>query len=59
MAQSSLTLVWLLLYSALSPELLSPEQAHPRTGHQVHFLRESTKVARSHLLLLIFGAVLG
>lgn len=52
-------LVIIVLSPLSSPELLSPEQAHPRTGHQVHFLRESAKVTRSYLLVLIFGAVPG
>lgn len=52
-------LVIIVLSPLSSPELLSPEQAHPRTGHQVHFLRESAKVTCSHLLVLIFGAVPG
>lgn len=53
-----LGLVIIVLSPLSSPELLSPEQAHP-TGHQVHFLRERAKVTRSHLLVLIFGAVPG
>lgn len=36
-------LVIILLSPLSTPELLSPEQAHPRTGHQVHFLRKSAK----------------
>lgn len=41
-------LVIILLSPLSSPELLSPEQAHPRTGHQVHFLRKGAKVTCSH-----------
>lgn len=41
-------LVIILLSPLFSPELLSPEQAHPRTGHQVHFLRKSAKVTCGH-----------